>query len=115
MNDEKVNYVIEMIKDMDLENKLRLAICMCDDYSHTNLVYDKKELYKYFDNLLKQINIEYRTTAVNFANYPYTIFVSSKIMEMDSTQQNKVSLYLFNSINFNIKNCKSLDNREQMF
>ena len=32
MNDEKVNYVIEMIKDMDLENKLRLAICMCDDY-----------------------------------------------------------------------------------
>ena len=104
MNDEKVNYVIEMIKDMDLENKLRLAICMCDDYSHTNLVYDKKELYKYFDNLLKQINIEYRTTAVNFANYPYTIFVSSKIMEMDSAQQNKVALYLFNSISHKIKN-----------
>ena len=56
MNDEKVNYVIDMIKDMDIENKLKLAICMCDDYSHTNLVYDKKELYKYFDNLLKQIN-----------------------------------------------------------
>ena len=37
MNDEKVNYVIDMIKDMDLENKLRLAICMCDNYSHTNL------------------------------------------------------------------------------
>lgn len=29
MNDEKVNYVIEMIKDMDLENKLRLAyVCV---------------------------------------------------------------------------------------
>ena len=105
MNDEKVNYVIDMIKDMDIENKLKLAICMCDDYSHTNLVYDKKELYKYFDNLLKQINIEYRTTTVNFANYPYTIFVSSKIMEMDSAQQNKVALYLFNSIN--LVNCKS--------
>ena len=26
MNDEKLNYVIEMIKDMELENKLRLAI-----------------------------------------------------------------------------------------
>lgn len=103
MNDEKVNYVIEMIKDMDLENKLRLAICMCDDNSHTNLVYDKEELYKYFDNLLKQINIEYRTTTVNFANYPYTIFVSSKIMEMDSAQQNKVALYLLNSINFQMK------------
>ena len=29
MNDEKVNYVIEMIKDMDMENKLRLAIYIC--------------------------------------------------------------------------------------
>ena len=103
MNDEKVNYVIDMIKDMDLENKLRLAICMCDNYSHTILKYDKKEMYKYFDNFLKEINIEYRTTTVNFANYPYIIFVSSKIMEMDSAQQNKVALYLFNSINFNIK------------
>ena len=72
-------------------------------------------MYKYFDSLLKEINIEYRTTTVNFASYPYTIFVSSKIMEMDSTQQNKVALYLFNSINFNIKNCKSLDNNKQMF
>ncbi len=46
MNAEKVNYVIDIIKDMDLENKLRLAICM----SHTNFEYDKKEMYKYFDN-----------------------------------------------------------------
>lgn len=115
MNDEKVNYVIDMIKDMDMENKLRLAICMCDNYSHTNLKYDKKEMYKYFDNLLKEINIEYRTTTINFANYPYIIFASSKIMEMDSTEQNKVALYLFNSINFKIKNYKSIDNAEQMF
>jgi len=115
MNDEKVNYVIDMIKDMDLENRLRLAICMCDKYSHTNLKYDKKEMYKYFDNLLKEINIECRTTTINFANYPYIIFVSSKIMEMDSTQQNKVALYLFNSINFKIKNCKSLDIKNKCF
>lgn len=104
-----------MIKDMDLENKLRLAICICDNYSPTNLEYDKKEMYKYFDILLKEINIEYRTTTVNFANYPYIIFAISKIIEMDSTQQNKVALYLFNSINFKIKNCKSLDNHKQTF
>lgn len=115
MNDEKLNYVIDMIKDMDLENKLRLAICMCDNYSHTNLEYDRKEMCKYFDSLLKEFNIEYRTTTINFAKYPYIIFVLSKIMEMDSAQQNKVALYLFNSINFKIKNCKRLDNKEQMF
>ena len=61
-------------------------------------------MYKRFDKMLEEINIEYRRTTVNFANYPYTIFVSSKIMEMDSAQQNKVALYLFNSINHKIKN-----------
>lgn len=115
MKDEKVNYVIEMIKDMDIENKLRLAICMCDKYSHANLQYDKDKTYKYFDSLLKEINIEYRTTIINFANYPYIIFAISKIMEMDSTQQNRVALYLFNTINLKIKNHKNLDNIEQMF
>ncbi len=35
-----------------------------DNYSHTNLDYDKKEIYKYFDNLVKGINIEYRTTTI---------------------------------------------------
>ena len=104
MNDDKINYLIDMIKDMDIENKLRLAICMCDDYSHTNLAYDKKELYKYFDNLLKQINIEYKTTLINFANYPLIMFAMAKIMEMDSEEQNKVALYLFNSINYQIEN-----------
>ena len=43
-------------------------------------------MYKQFDSLLKEINIEYRTTTINFANYPYIIFASAKIMEMDSTQ-----------------------------
>ena len=97
--------LIDMIKDMDIENKLRLAICMCDDYSHTNLVYDKKELYKYFDNLLKQINIEYRTSSSKLCKLPSdTMFVSmAKIMEMDSEEQNKVALYLFNSINYQIE------------
>ena len=36
-------------------------------------------------------------------------------MEMDLIQQNRVGLYLFNSINLKIKNHKNLDNTEQMF
>ena len=100
MNNEKVNYLIDIIKDMDIENKLRLAICMCDNYSHTNIAYNKTEIYKHFDNLLKEINIEYRTTTVNFANYPYIMFAISKVIEMNSIEQNRVALYLFNSINY---------------
>ena len=110
MENEKVEYLINMINDMNIKDKLRLAICMSQS-KWSGLIYNTKENYEKFDKMLKEINIEYRITTVNFANYPYTIFVSSKIMEMDSAQQNKVALYLFN----NIKKCKNIDNREQMF
>ena len=42
MKNEKVNYLIDMINDIDLTNRLRLAICMSDS-SCTNLKYDKPE------------------------------------------------------------------------
>lgn len=71
---------------------------MCDNYSHTDIVYNKTEMYKYFDNLLKEINVEYRTVLINFTDYPYIIFVISKVIEMDLIEQNRVALYLFNSI-----------------
>lgn len=118
MNDKKVKYLIDMIKDMDIENSLRLAICMSNS-STTHLEYDKKELYKYFDALLKELNFEYRTTAVNFANYPFIMFAITKIMEMNSFEQNKVALYLFNSIYYKIKKYindeKILDTYKQLF
>ena len=60
-------------------------------------------MYKHFDKLLKEIDIEYRTTLVNFANYPYIIFTMAKIMEMTKEEQNQVALYLFNKINFEFK------------
>ncbi len=41
--------------------------------------------------------------------------VSTANGEMNSIEQNRVALYLFNSINFKIKNYKTLDNTKQMF
>ena len=64
-----------------------------------NLEYDKTEMYKYFDSLLKEIDIEYRTTLVNFAKYHLIMFAMAKIMEMTKEEQNQVALYLFNNIN----------------
>lgn len=58
---------------------------------------------------IEVINLEYRTTAVNFANYPLIMFAMAKIMEMDSYEQNKVALYLFNSINYKIKKYVNVD------
>ena len=97
MENEKVKYLIDMINDMDLTNKLRLAICMSNSNS-TNIKYNKTEVYKYFDNLLKEIDIEYRTTLVNFAKYHLIMFAMAKIMEMTKEEQNQVALYLFNNI-----------------
>lgn len=98
MESEKVKYLINMINDMDLTNKLRLATCMSDS-SCTNLKYDKLEMYKYFDNMLKEIDEEYKTTLINFAKYRLIMFAMAKIMEMTKEEQNQVTLYLFNNIN----------------
>ncbi len=103
MEDEKVKYLINMINDMELTNKLRLAICMSNS-SYTNLKYDKPEMYKYFDNMLKEIDEEYRTTLINFAKYHIIMFAMAKIMEMTNEEQNQVALYLFNNITVNIDN-----------
>ena len=97
MENENVKYLIDMINDMDLANKLRLAICMSDS-SCTNLKYDKPEMYRNFDTMLKEIDEEYRTTLINFAKYHLIMFAMAKIMEMTKEEQNQVVLYLINNI-----------------
>ena len=95
MENEKVKYLIDMINNMDIKDKLRLAICMSDS-SYTNLKYDKPEMYARFDNMLKEIDDEYKTTLINFAKYHLIMFAIAKIMEMTKEQQNQVALYSFN-------------------
>ena len=97
MNENKVENVINIIKDMDIKDKLRLGICLSNS-SWTNILYDKTEMYEKFDTILKEIDEEYRTTLINFAKYKLVMFTMAKLMEMESTEQNKVALYLFNSI-----------------
>ena len=97
MENEKVKYLIDLINDMDLTNKLRLAICMSDS-SCTNLKYDKPKMYKYFDSMLKEIDEEYRTTLINFAKYKLVMFTMAKTMKIEELERNKIVLYLFNSI-----------------
>ena len=94
----KGKYLIDMINDMDLTNKLRLAICMSDS-SCTNLKYDKPEMYKYFDSMLKEIDEEYRTTLINFPKYHLIMFAMAKILKITKEEQNQVALYLFNVLN----------------
>ena len=97
MENEKVKYLINMINDMDIKDKLRLEICMSQS-KWSGLIYNTKENYEKFDTMLKEVDEEYRTTFINFTKYKLVMFAMAKIMEMDKTEQNKVSLYLFNII-----------------
>ena len=97
MENEKVKYLIDMINNMDIKDKLRLAICMSQSKWY-GLIYNTKESYKKVDKKLKDIDEEYRTTLINFAKYKLVMFAMAKLMEMDTTEQNKVALYLFNNI-----------------
>ena len=95
MESEKVRYLIDMINDMNIKDKLRLAICMSNS-SYTNLKYDKPKMYAKFDKMLKEVDEEYRTTLINFAKYHLIMFAMAKIMEMTKEEQNQVALYMFN-------------------
>ena len=98
MENEKVKYLIDMINYMDIKDKLRLAICMSQS-KWSGLIYNTKENYEKFDSMLKDIDEEYRTTLINFGKYKLVMFAMAKLMEMETTDQNKVAVYLFNSIN----------------
>ena len=98
MEENKVENVIDIIKDMDIKDKLRLGICLSTS-SWTNILYDKTEMYEKFDTMLKEIDEEYRTTLINFAKYKLVMYTMAKIMEMKQTERNKIVLYLFNNVN----------------
>ena len=83
---------------MDIKDKLRLAICMSQS-KWSGLIYNTKENYEKFDSMLKDIDEEYRTTLINFGKYKLVMFVMAKLMEMDTMEQNKVVLYLYNTVN----------------
>ena len=97
MENEKVEYLINMINDMDIKDKLRLAICMSQSKC-SGLIYNTKENYEKFDAMLKEVDEEYRTTLINFGKYFNVMFAMAKIMEMSEQERNKVALYLFNSV-----------------
>ena len=70
MNENKVEDVINIIKDMDTKDKLRLGIYLTTS-DWANILYNKTEIYEKFDTMLKKEDEEYRTTLVNFTKYNF--------------------------------------------
>ena len=99
MEQDKVKFMIDMINNMDIKDKLRLAICMSQS-KWSGLIYNSKEYYEKFDSMLKDIDKEYRIRLINFGKYKLVMFAMAKLMEMETVEQNKIALYLFNTINY---------------
>lgn len=97
MENEKVDYLINMINDMDIKDKLRLAICM-SKIQWSGFIYNTKENYEKFDIMLKEVDEQYRTTLINFSKYKLVMFAMAKLMEIEQVERNKIALYLFNII-----------------
>ena len=97
MKESRFEDVINIIKDMDIKDKLKLGICLTTS-DWANILYNKTEMYEKFNTMLKEVDEEYKTTLINFAKYKLVMFAMTKLMEMETTEQNKVALYLFNNI-----------------
>ena len=95
--DGKVKDVIDIIKNMDLKNKLRLGVCMSSSV-YTNLKYNKAHIHSIFDKRLKEIDNEYLTSYINMRKYPTILFVMAEIMAMNSIEQNQIAMYVINAI-----------------
>ena len=95
--DDKVKNIIDIIKNMNLKNKLRLGVCMSSS-AYTNLKYNKAHIHSIFNKRLKEIDNEYIASYVNMRKYPTILFVMAKIMEMNNQEQNQVAMYLYNCI-----------------
>lgn len=66
--------------------------------AYTNLKYNKAHIHSMFDKKLKEIDNEYFASYVNMRKYPTILFVMPKIMKMNTIQQNRIALFLFNNI-----------------
>lgn len=94
---DREEYIISLIKDMNIIDKLKLGIVFFSS-SYINTKFNKKELFEKMDNKLKNIDKTYIMSFSGIYNNTLVMFVMSKIMEFTKEEQNRIAMYLANSI-----------------
>lgn len=97
MINEQTTKMIDLIRTISEKDKLRLAICLADS-NMSSISYDKKEMLKKADSKLREIDEEYRTTYLNMRKYGSVLLTTAMITELPLEEQNKVVMFLTNSI-----------------
>ncbi len=93
----EVNELIKYIRDMSIIDKLKLGISMFSS-SYINTSYNQKELFERMDNQLKKLDSSYIMTFSGIYNNKLIMFITARIAEYSKEDQNKVAMYLVNSM-----------------
>ncbi len=88
-------YIISLIKDMNIIDKLKLGIAFFSS-SYTTTKFNKKELFEKMDNKLKNIDKTYIMRFSGIYNNTLVMFVMSKVMKFTKEEQNRIAIYLVN-------------------
>ena len=94
---EKVNKIINIIKNMDIKDKLRLGICFFQS-AYTSTLYNKSHEFSILDKRLKKIDSEYLVSYINMRKYPIVLVTMAQITEMSKLEQNQIAMYLVNNV-----------------
>lgn len=93
----EVNELIQYISDMSTIDKLRLGISVFSS-NYINTSYNKKEIFERMDNQLKKLDNSYIMTFSGIYNNKLIMFLTARITEYTKEEQNKVAMYLVNSV-----------------
>lgn len=93
----EVNELIKYISDLSIIDKLKLGISVFSS-NYINTSYNKKEIFERMDNQLKKLDSSYIMTFSGIYNNKIIMFITAKIAEFSKEEQNKVAMYLVNSV-----------------
>lgn len=93
----EVNELIKYISDLSIIDKLKLGISVFSS-NYINTSYNKKEIFERMDNQLKKLDTSYIITFSVIYNNKLTMFLTARITEYLKEEQNKVAMYLVNSM-----------------
>ena len=93
----EVNELIKYISDLSIIDKLKLGISVFSS-NYINTSYNKKEIFERMDNQLKKLDTSYIITFSVIYNNKLTMFLTARITEYSKEEQNKVAMYLVNSV-----------------
>lgn len=86
---EEVKFVIDIIKKMTINKKLRLALNMSIS-SYLSLEYDTVDLCYHYDCILREIDEDHKK-CYSFHKFFTVNFTMAKLIEMTKEEQNQVA------------------------